>query len=137
MGLSVSFNVDNATLADVQELVAMAERMGISSDTYVSFDDDSRHLRIDSDGLSEKKVAEIREQGAQQQTDDDDGSSTHPRDGGEWSDVFDRVTRSVSSNPMAQHIGDAAMRSLGDILSGRRNPPGNPRSNPPHNSPRR
>ena len=42
---------------------------------------------------------------------------------GEWSDVLDRVTRSMNNNPVTQQIGDAAMRSLGDILSGRRNPP--------------
>ena len=158
MGLSLSFNVDNATLADLQELVAMAERIGIASDTYVEFDEDSRHVRVDSDGMSASKVAEIqndeRARKAERLHSDDvddlddvhyadarnDAGAhrrqenqharftqharvTRPRDGGEWSDVCDRVTRTVNNNPVTQHIGDAAMRSLGDILSGRRNPP--------------
>lgn len=152
MGLSLSFNVDNATLADLQELVAMAEHIGIASDTYVEFDEDSRHVRVDSDGMSASKVAEIqnneRARKAERLHSDDvddlddvdyadarnDADAhrrqenqhvrfTHPRDGGEWSDIFDRVTRTVNNNPVTQHIGDAAMRSLGDILSGRRNPP--------------
>ena len=152
MGLSLSFNVDNATLADLQELVAMAERIGIASDTYVEFDEDSRHVRVDSDGMSASKVAEIQnndrarkaerlhsddvddlddvdyadarnDAGAHRRQENQHARFTHPRDGGEWSDVFDRVTRTVNNNPVTQHIGDAAMRSLGDILSGRRNPP--------------
>lgn len=142
MGLSLSFNVDKATLADLQELVAMAEHIGIASDTYVEFDEDSRHVRVDSDGMSASKVTEIQNnerarKAERLQCDDVDvedadahrrqenqhGRFAHPRDGGEWSDVFDRVTRTVNNNPMTQHIGDAAMRSLGDILSGRRNPP--------------
>ncbi|WP_306515820.1 hypothetical protein [Corynebacterium sp.] len=137
MGLSISFNVDNATVADLKEMVTMAERMGISSDTYLEFDDASRHLRVDSDGLNESKAAEIRKQQAEEalqagkqrqteenlQTEVDAPQPGHPRDGGEWSDVFDRVTRSVNNNPVTQQIGDAAMRSLGDFLSGRRNPP--------------
>ncbi|WP_448860432.1 hypothetical protein [Corynebacterium propinquum] len=135
MGLSLSFNVDNATLADLQELVAMAERIGIASDTYVEFDEDSRHVRVDSDGMSASKVAEIQnderarkadarnDADAHRRQENQHARFTHPRDGGEWSDVFDRVTRTVNNNPVTQHIGDAAMRSLGDILSGRRNPP--------------
>lgn len=135
MGLSLSFNVDNATLADLQELVAMAEHIGIASDTYVEFDEDSRHVRVDSDGMSASKVAEIQnnerarkadarnDAGAHRRQENQHARFTHPRDGGEWSDVFDRVTRTVNNNPVTQHIGDAAMRSLGDILSGRRNPP--------------
>lgn len=152
MGLSLSFNVDNATLADLQELVAMAERIGIASDTYVEFDEDSRHVRVDSDGMSASKVAEIQnderarkaerlhsddvddlddvhyadarnDTGAHRRQENQHARFTHPRDGGEWSDIFDRVTRTVNNNPVTQHIGDAAMRSLGDILSGRRNPP--------------
>ena len=152
MGLSLSFNVDNATLADLQELVAMAERIGIASDTYVEFDEDSRHVRVDSDGMSASKVAEIQnnerartaerlhsddvddlddvdyadarnDAGAHRRQENQHARFTHPRDGGEWSDVFDRVTRTVNNTPVTQHIGDAAMRSLGDILSGRRNPP--------------
>lgn len=152
MGLSLSFNVDNATLADLQELVAMAERIGIASDTYVEFDEDSRHVRVDSDGMSASKVAEIQnderarkaerlhsddvddlddvhyadarnDAGAHRRQENQHARFTHPRDGGEWSDIFDRVTRTVNNNPVTQHIGDAAMRSLGDILSGRRNPP--------------
>lgn len=135
MGLSLSFNVDNATLADLQELVAMAEHIGIASDTYVEFDEDSRHVRVDSDGMSASKVAEIQnnerarkadarnDADAHRRQENQHARFTHPRDGGEWSDVFDRVTRTVNNNPVTQHIGDAAMRSLGDILSGRRNPP--------------
>ena len=142
MGLSLSFNVDKATLADLQELVAMAEHIGIASDTYVEFDEDSRHVRVDSDGMSASKVTEIHnnerarkdeqlhcddvdveDAGAHRRQENQHGRCAHPRDGGEWSDVFDRVTRSVDNNPVTQHIGDAAMRSLGDILSGRRNPP--------------
>ncbi|MDK4251733.1 hypothetical protein QPX11_05185 [Corynebacterium propinquum] len=158
MGLSLSFNVDNATLADLQELVAMAEHIGIASDTYVEFDEDSRHVRVDSDGMSASKVAEIQnnerarkaerlhgdgvddldeiddgdevdyadarnDAGAHRRQENQHARFTHPRDGGEWSDVFDLVTRTVNNNPVTQHIGDAAMRSLGDILSGRRNPP--------------
>lgn len=152
MGLSLSFNVDNATLADLQELVAMAEHIGIASDTYVEFDEDSRHVRVDSDGMSASKVAEIQnnerarkaerlhsddvddlddvhyadarnDAGAHRRQENQHARFTHPRDGGEWSDIFDRVTRTVNDNPVTQQIGDAAMRSLGDILSGRRNPP--------------
>lgn len=142
MGLSLSFNVDKATLADLQELVAMAEHIGIASDTYVEFDEDSRHVRVDSDGMSASKVTEIQnnerarkaerlqcddvdveDADAHRRQENQQGRFAHPRDGGEWSDVFDRVTRTVNNNPMTQHIGDAAMRSLGDILSGRRNPP--------------
>ena len=135
MGLSLSFNVDNATLADLQELVAMAERIGIASDRYVEFDEDSRHVRVDSDGMSANKVAEIQnderarkadarnDADAHRRQDKQHARFAHPRDGGEWSDIFDRVTRTVNNNPVTQHIGDAAMRSLGDILSGRRNPP--------------
>lgn len=152
MGLSLSFNVDNATLADLQELVAMAEHIGIASDTYVEFDEDSRHVRVDSDGMSASKVAEIHnnerarkaerlhgdgvddlddvhyadarnDADAHRRQENQHARFTHPRDGGEWSDVFDRVTRTVNNNPVTQHIGDAAMRSLGDILSERRNPP--------------
>ncbi|MDK8845265.1 hypothetical protein QP888_01790 [Corynebacterium sp. MSK297] len=142
MGLSLSFNVDKATLADLQELVAMAEHIGIASDTYVEFDEESRHVRVDSDGMSASKITEIHnneqdrkaerlhcddvdveDAGAHRRQENQPGRFAHPRDGGEWSDVFDRVTRSVNNNPLTQHIGDAAMRSLGDILSGRRNPP--------------
>ncbi|APT89273.1 hypothetical protein CFRA_08430 [Corynebacterium frankenforstense DSM 45800] len=103
MSLSLTVDLNTATLADLEALVAAARTAGVSTGASVTLDGDSQTLTVVADQPTSAT-----------------GSARHaerPGDG-ENSREFPTLTADNIGG-----VGEAAVRSVIDILTGRQEPP--------------
>lgn len=107
MSLRLSIDLNSATLGDLEALVAAAHTVGAASNSAVILDtaDATLSLQTDPDARATPAAQQVRQPGAASASSDGEQSS-HP-----W------------SGAITSGVGEAAVRSVIDILTGRQEPP--------------
>lgn len=131
MALNLSINLNDASFGDLVALVDAARSAGMDPHDQINFDGETLSLAVDVDAFfpsfeDRSKVGEIgaEDEPAPEVIDDaaEDFFGQHRRPRTPWEggrSPFDFVDTSG--------IGDAAIRSVIDILTGRQEPPQGPR----------
>ena len=99
MAVQISIDLDNATFADLVALVDAARVAGVTSDTVLELEDSTLSIAVEPDSAD-----------AHQQRVPERAHEEHP------------TTSSPGATALPQ-LGDAAIRSVVDILTGRQEPP--------------
>lgn len=101
MAVQISIDLEHATFADLVALVDAARVAGVTSDTVLELEDSTLSIAVEPDSADahQQRVPERAREGEGPTTVSTPGSSALPQ------------------------LGDAAIRSVVDILTGRQEPP--------------
>ncbi|WP_144239904.1 hypothetical protein [Corynebacterium atypicum] len=111
MSLHLSIDADSATLTDLEALVAAARTAGAAADTRVFVDAEARSISLSAADPQPGPGGPRRSR---------DGSGPRVVDADE---ATERQPRRGNWEPIVGGVGEAAVRSVIDILTGREAPP--------------